>query len=94
MPQNQSPESGQDNGKKPIPFKPDAGRDELAHQIAKTFGDEVHLPMYHFFTRKYGEELVTKAFEEAKSVPSEKIKKSRPALFIFLLRKYAKQKED
>ena len=78
---------------KAIPFEPKSNTDKLALEIAQSFNDEKHLPMYRFFIEKYGAELVKDAFKKVDSIPSEKIKKSKVALFIYLLRKYAR-KED
>ena len=90
---SQKPKSESSNSQKAIPFEQKTESDKLALKIARTFNDEKHLPMYRFFIEKYGEKLIRKAFDEVESVPSVKIKKSRTALFIFLLRKYANKKD-
>ena len=74
-----------------ISFEPKSDSDKLAFRIAQSFKDEKHLPMYRFFIEKYGAELVKDAFKKVDSIPSEKIKKSKVALFIYLLRKYARK---
>jgi len=76
----------------PIPFKPQNATDLLALDIARAFNDEHHLPTYRFFCDQYDETGVRRAFSEAKSIPDHKIKKSKSALFIYLIRKYAKPK--
>jgi hypothetical protein len=77
------------NGR-PVPFVPKTKEDQLALDIARAFNDEKHLPMYRFFCGKYHDSVIRKAFSEAKSYPEEKINKSRPALFIYLIKKHAK----
>lgn len=83
---------------RPIPRRKssslDSRKDGLANEIANAFNDGKYLSMYRFFCEKYDNEAIRRAFEEAKAVPEEQIKKSRPALFIFLLRKYALPKDE
>jgi hypothetical protein len=80
---------GTEGGQRPIPFAPRTEADLLALDIARTFRDEVHLPAYRFFCGKYDLALVRRAFAETQATPQERIRRSRFALFQFLLRKHA-----
>jgi len=67
--------------------------DALARSIAEEFGDLDNLPTYQMHCRKYPEELIRKAHKHTLSVPSDKVKRSRLALFIYLVKKYARDPE-
>lgn len=60
----------------------------LAKKLAEGLDDFESLKFYLSATRKFPEELLIKIYREVKSIPSYKIKKSRGALFNYLLQKY------
>ncbi len=64
--------------------------EELAKEIAITFKDEKNINLYQRVCHEYDESIVHRAFQDTKKVPSDRIKKSRPALFLFLLKKNGK----
>ena len=66
-------------------------KDDLATEIAKTFQEEHRIELYRYVFQKHDESTIRKAFEEASKVPVSKIKKSKSALFFFLLNKYAEK---
>lgn len=66
-------------------------KDELATEIAKTFQEEHRVELYRYIFQKHDESIIRKAFEETTKVPVSKIKKSKSALFFFLLNKYAEK---
>ncbi|MEW6410920.1 MAG: hypothetical protein AB1483_00445 [Candidatus Zixiibacteriota bacterium] len=66
-------------------------RGDLAEEIAKTFQEQHRVELYRYIVEKHDEGIVRKAFEEVIKMPPEKIKKSRSALFFFLLNKYAEK---
>ncbi len=68
-------------------------KDELASMIAKAFGREDSLRQYQTACRQYDVASIEKAFEEANAVPLTKIKKSRSALFFYLLKKYGQDQD-
>lgn len=68
-------------------------REELAHKIAKSFKEEKDIKLYLYMVNHYKESAINKAFENTMKVPDEKIKKTRSALFFFLVKKYEKEKE-
>lgn len=76
---------------RPIPFIPKTAADALALEIARAFGDEVRLPFYRQVCAAHSNGLVYRAYREALAMPSYQIKKSRRALFIYLIRQYDHQ---
>jgi len=68
-----------------------ASKDELAMEIAKSFQEEHRTELYRYIFQKHDESTIMKAFDEANKVPVSKIKKSKSALFFFLLNKYAEK---
>ena len=77
---------------KPINFIPKNSTHALALIIARTFSEERRLPYYLHICKTYGHDFIYRIFKEVMSVPSDKIKKSRRALFHFLLKKYEESK--
>ena len=76
------------NSTRPIPFIPGNPTDALALEIAREFGDEVRLSFYRQICSAHPHAIVYRAFRAALSTPPWRIKKSRRALFIYLIRKY------
>ena len=64
---------------------------DLAVEIAKNFGEENRLFVYEYVFQNISEATIKQAYEEAIKVPDEKIRKTRSALFFFLLNKYAEK---
>jgi len=76
---------------KPIDFIPQTPADALALEIAKAFDDEIRLPLYRQICSAHEQSIVFRAYRLVLRMPSNKIKKSRRALLIYLLRKYDQQ---
>lgn len=76
-----------------INFHPRSPEDKLAVEIASEFADMTHLPVYVAFCRRYPQAIIQKAFEVTKKFPPDKIKKSKGALFIYLVKFYANQQK-
>ena len=66
-------------------------KDDLAMEIAKTFKEEHRTDLYRYIFQKHDESTIRRAFEETIKVPDSKIKKSKSALFFYLLNKYAEK---
>ncbi len=62
----------------------------LARDLAAGLNDEANLRFYFSVCRKYPEELLRKTYGQVKEIPFDKIKKSRGALFNYLIQKYEK----
>lgn len=61
---------------------------KLANEIAETLKDRDALPLYLQYTRKYKEEFLRKKLQKVMSVEESKIRRSRGALFTFLINQH------
>jgi hypothetical protein len=64
---------------------------KMAQQIAEEFKAVTSFPYFEKLCRSYPRELILKAYNKAKAIPADKIKKSRGALFVYLIKKYAQE---
>ena len=62
----------------------------LARDLAAGLDDEENLRFYLSVCRKYPEEFLRKTYGQVKEIPLNKIKKSRGALFNYLIQKHEK----
>lgn len=62
----------------------------LARDLAAGLNDEANLRFYFSVCRKYPEEFLRKTYGQVKEIPLDKIKKSRGALFNYLIQKHEK----
>jgi hypothetical protein len=76
---------------KSLKFIPKTPADALALEIAKAFDDEVRLPLYRQICLAHEQSIVFRAYRNVLQTPLNKIKKSRRALLIYLIRKYDPQ---
>ncbi len=58
---------------------------KLAHEIADTHNDKDSITMHLQYARKYQEGFLRKILARAMSIPEHKIKRSRAALYTFLI---------
>jgi len=72
-------------------FKPKTREELLALDLAQGLGDLSGFPLYLSYARKYPESALRKALSEARSIPAQKIKKSRGAFFNYLIQKHAQK---
>lgn len=68
-------------------------RNTLAKDIAHAFNDQPHLAIYQIYCQNFPVKVVKKAFAQVQAMPSHKVKRSRLALFIYLVKSYAEDKE-
>ncbi len=61
----------------------------LARDIAESLGDSEHLSMYLSYASRYTESFLRRVLAETKLTPERKIRKSRAALFNYLVHHYA-----
>jgi hypothetical protein len=66
-----------------------SGQDSLADDIARAFSEAEHLHRYKICCSKYPRWVIERAFKAAQTFPSERIKKSRAAIFFYLVKQYA-----
>lgn len=62
----------------------------LAEEIARGLQEPDSIRMFRALVRRYPEEIIRRAYEETLSYPAAKIRKSRGAIFNFLLKKYGR----
>ncbi len=60
---------------------------KLANEIASTLHDEHSLPLHLQFVRRYTESFLRRMLEQALAVPKDKLRKSRAALYVYLVSK-------
>jgi len=70
-------------------FIPRTREELLAFDLAEALDDRRSLPVYLSYARKYPESFLRNILGNVKEIPISKIKKSRAALFNFLIKKYA-----
>jgi len=73
-------------------FRPKNRKETLALEIAESLNDRKNLGLYLSYIKRYPEAVIWKAYGEVKEKPFGKIKKSKGALFTYLVQKYAKEK--
>jgi len=86
---NQTPQ----DGSKPVEFKPSNYTDKLALEVATALGEPKKIPLYRMVCENRSEEIVRRALTGALSTPKDKVKKTRSAIFFFLLNKYANEQK-
>ena len=72
-------------------FRPRSRQELLALDLAEVLNDHKNLALYLFYSKKYPESFLRKVLGEVKEIPAEKIKKSKGALFNYLIKKYDKK---
>ena len=60
-----------------------------AQKLAEELADSDNVAAYEAIYRNYTEDMIQKALTTVKGVPDDKIKKSRGALFTYLIKQYA-----
>lgn len=66
------------------------GRGDSPAKIAEALEDQDNLSTYEHLCETVPKDIIRRALDETLAVPAEQIRKSRAALFIHLVRKYAK----
>ena len=65
-------------------------KDSFADIIAKELDDEENIGLYKNYCERYSHETIQKALEQTLSIPEEQIRKSRGALFNYLVQQFNK----
>ena len=60
--------------------------EKLAREIASALNDEDALTIHIGYAQKYSEAFLRKTLQKVLSIPEEQIRKTRGALFTFLIR--------
>ena len=66
----------------------------FALELAETLKDHDSLVLYNQLTEKYSEEFLRKILDRVMAIPKEKIRKSRGALFTFLVNQHEQQESN
>jgi len=72
-------------------FKPQTREELLALDMAQTLNDLKSLPLYLKYAKSIPESRIRETLSWVKQVPDENIKRSRAALFNFIIKKHAKR---
>ena len=67
---------------------------KFALELAEALNDHNSLTLYQQLTEKYDEEFLRRILEKVLSIPKEKIRKSRGALFTFLVNQHEQQESN
>ena len=65
---------------------------QLAHHLADTLNDKDSIALFLTFCKKYKEEFLRDILEKVMALPDRHIKKSRGALFTFLVKQHGSSK--
>ena len=65
----------------------------LAHDLAEGLNDKSHLTIYLSYAKQYSESFLRRVLAETRMTPDRKIRKSRAALFNYLVYHYAGQRD-
>jgi type II secretory pathway component PulL len=60
--------------------------EKLAREIASALGDEDSIALHISYAEKYSEEYLRSVLQKVLSIPEDQIRKTRGALFTFLIR--------
>ncbi|MFH1287981.1 MAG: hypothetical protein ABII25_04715 [bacterium] len=72
-------------------FKPQNKEELLAYDLAESLKDFDHLHIYLDLCKQYTQNSLLKILGEVKEIPEAKIRKSKGALFTYLVRRYGKK---
>ena len=65
----------------------------LAHDLAEALNDRNHYTIYLSYAKQYSESFLRRVLAETKMTPDRKIRKSRSALFNYLVYHYAAKRD-
>ena len=66
----------------------------LGEELTLALNDRENRSLYEYYARKYPESLLRKLLASVLRVPNERIRKSRGALFTYLLKRYAHNEQN
>ena len=77
-----------------LTHQPHNKREQFAQAIAESFTDQQHLSRYQQACKKYPLAILYRAYAEARSIPKEQVRKSRAAIFFYLIKRYAHERRQ
>ena len=75
-------------------FEPQTKEELLALDAATALNDLDNLAFYLSYAKKYPENLIRQTLAVVKGIPDAKIRKSRGALFNYLIQKHGRQNSN
>jgi len=69
-------------------------QEKLAKELAEVLNDHDSIQFYRDCTERYSEDFLRKKLQKVMSIPENQIRKTRGALFTFLLRNHARNTRD
>ena len=69
-------------------------QNKLANELADSMNDRESFQLYFTFCQKYSEEFLRKIQTKVLSIPENKIRKTRGALFTFLVKQHGKESSN
>lgn len=75
-------------------FHPQTPEEILAFGIASGLNDLDHLQLFIKICRNYPRDVLLKIFQEVKAMPDWRIRKTRGALYTYMVRRYAENNYD
>jgi hypothetical protein len=69
-------------------------QEKLAQELADALNDHDSIQFYRECTLKYSEDFLRKKMQKVLSIPEDQIRKSRGALFTYLIRDHARAARD
>jgi len=76
------------HNKKINPATSNTKEELIAYDIVRELGEPNNFPLFLSYARKYPERILREALSAVKQTPNNKIRKSRGAFFIYLLKKH------
>lgn len=76
-----------------FPQHPEAN-ELMALDLAKELDDLESLELYRRYATRFPHPMLREALNDVMAVPAPHIRKSRAALFTYLIKKYARQRSD
>ena len=75
-------------------FRPETREELLALDLAEGLNDRRNLPLYIVYARTYPEHLLRRTLGVVKEIPDNKIRKSRGALFTYIIKKHGQKNTE
>ena len=69
-------------------------QNKLAYEIADALNDTESFSAYQILTEKYSEDFLRRTLQKVLSIPEDKIRKTRGALFTYLIKQNAQSRNS
>lgn len=75
-------------------FRPETREEILGIDLAIGLNDQKNLPLYLSYAKKYPEHFLRRIMGTVREIPDDKIRKSRGALFSYIVKKNAQKNTE